>query len=192
MATVIGVFNDRTETETAINALVSHGVHEDSIGVMWREQSVIKPEEVETATYVDHFDSPGEEAKKGAVGGALGGTAGVGGFLLASAGGLFIPEIGFFATAGTLSAIAAVAGGAVGGTVTGTLIGALLGATDHDATKVVTKETTYVEVLERHGFVVTIETDDEENAATALSEAGATDISSLDNEGRHRLEPDSD
>lgn len=188
MATVIGVFNDRTETEGAINDLVKRGIDERSIGVIWREQSVIKPEEIKVSEYVDHFDGPGPEAKKGAVGGAIGGTAGVGAMVLASATGFAIPEIGLFATAGTLSALAAVAAGAAGGSFAGTVIGALLGATDHDATKVTTTETTYVEVLERNGFVVTIGTNDEEAAATALQAAGAGDISVLDDEGRHRVE----
>ena len=91
MPAVVGVFPCRQETETAIDSLVALGVDKDSIGVVWREKSVPKQEEVEVIVYVDHFEDPGTEAKKGAVGGAIGGgAAGVGSVLLASAGGVVL------------------------------------------------------------------------------------------------------
>lgn len=190
MPAVVGVFPDRKETESAIDQLVHFGVDKDAIGVVWREKSVPKQEEVEVIVYVDHFDDPGKEAKKGAIGGAVGGgAAGVGSVLLASAGGVVLATpIGALLAGGTLAAAAlAAAAGAVGGSITGGLIGALLGAADHDATKVTTTETQYRDAIEHDGFVVTIESteDDVEQASEALVRAGASDVSVLRGHGEN-------
>ena len=188
MPAVVGVFPDRQETESAIDQLVAIGVDGDAVGVVWREKSVPKQEEVEVIVYVDHFEDPGTEAKKGAIGGAVGGgAAGVGSILLASAGGVVLATpVGALLAAGTLAAAAlAAAAGAVGGSITGGLIGALLGAADHDATKVTKTETQYRDAIERDGFVVTVETSEEEVDETteALTRAGARDISVLRESG---------
>lgn len=184
MPAVVGVFPNREETETAIDGLVERGIDTDAIGVVWREKSVPKTEEVEVWVYVDHFDEPVVEAKKGAIGGAVGGgAAGVGSVILASAGGVVLATpIGALLAAGTVAAAAiAAAAGVVGGSITGSLIGALLGATDHDATKVKQTEVRYMDAIERDGFVVTIETEEStiERAAEALAEVGASDVSVL-------------
>ncbi|MGD2061142.1 MAG: hypothetical protein PVF87_09775 [Acidimicrobiia bacterium] len=188
MPAVVGVFPDRDETEGAIDELVKLGVDPDALGVVWRERSVPKREDIEVTVYVDHFEDPGVEARKGAIGGAVGGgAAGVGGVLLASAGGVVIATpIGALLAAGTVAAAAiAAAAGAVGGSITGGLIGALLGATDHDATKVTTRESHYRDVIERNGFVVTVTTDDEgvDLASDALVTVGASDVSVLRERG---------
>lgn len=188
MPAVVGVFPDRPETESAIDGLVKHGIDKDDIGVVWREKSVPKREEVEVIVYIDHFEDPGTEARKGAIGGAVGGgAAGVGGVLLASAGGVVLATpIGALLAVGTVAAAAlAGAAGAVGGSVTGGLIGALLGATDHDATKVKKTETQYREAIERDGFVVTVQTDEEsvDEVSEALASVGATDVSVLREHG---------
>jgi hypothetical protein len=188
MPAVVGVFPDRKETEGAIDELVRLGVDQDAIGVVWREKSVPRQEEVEVIVYVDHFENPAVEARKGAIGGAVGGgAAGVGSVILASAGGVVLATpIGALLAVGTVAAAAlAGAAGLVGGSITGSLIGALLGAADHDATKVKSTETQYRDAIERDGFVVTIETTEEkaERASDALAAAGATDISVLREHG---------
>lgn len=190
MPAIVGVFPDRDETEGAIDQLVDLGIDPDALGVVWREKSVPKHEEIEVTVYVDHFEDPATEARKGAIGGAVGGgAAGVGGVLLASAGGVVIATpIGALLAAGTLAAAAiAAAAGAFGGSLTGGLIGALLGATDHDATKVTTKESRYRDVIERDGFVLTVTADegDVEEVSDALARVGATDISVLREHGDH-------
>lgn len=188
MPAVVGVFPDRQETESAIDGLVDLGIDQDAIGVVWREKSVPRREQVEVIVYVDHFEDPATEARKGAIGGAVGGgAAGVGGVLLASAGGVVLATpIGALLAVGTVAA-AAVAGaaGMVGGSIAGGLIGALLGATDHDATKVKKTETQYREAMERDGFVVTIEADEAsvDGVSKALADVGATDISVLRGRG---------
>ncbi len=188
MPAVVGVFPDRQETESAIDELVRLGVDQDAIGVVWREKSVPKQEEVEVIVYVDHFEEPSVEARKGAIGGAVGGgAAGVGSVILASAGGVVLATpIGALLAAGTLAAAAlAAAAGVVGGSITGGVIGALLGATDHDATKVKKTETRYRDAIEREGFVVVIESaeDEVDRATSALGEVGATDVSVLRGQG---------
>lgn len=184
MPAVVGVFPGRDETETAIDDLVDLGIDQDAIGVVWREKSVPKREEVEVFVYVDHFDDPATEARKGAIGGAVGGGAtGVGSVLLASAGGVVLATpVGALLAVGSVAAAAlAGAAGVMGGSLAGGLIGALLGATDHDATKVKRTETQYRDAIERDGFVVTIEA--EEDALDEISEAlisvGASDVSVL-------------
>lgn len=188
MPAVVGVFPDRPETESAIDGLVQRGIDKDDIGVVWREKSVPRREEVEVIVYIDHFEDAATEARKGAIGGAVGGgAAGVGGVILASAGGVVLATpIGALLAVGTLAAAAlAGAAGAVGGSVTGGLIGALLGATDHDATKVRKTETQYREAIERDGFVVTVQTREEsvDRVSDALVEVGATDVSVLREHG---------
>lgn len=184
MPAVVGVFPGRKKTETAIDDLVDLGIDQDAIGVVWREKSVPKREEVELIVYVDHFEDPAIEARKGAIGGAVGGgAAGVGSVLLASAGGVVLATpIGALLAVGTVAAAAlAGAAGVMGGSITGGVIGALLGATDHDATKVKQTETQYREAIERDGFVVTIETTEEsiEETTEALVSVGASDVSVL-------------
>lgn len=188
MPAVVGVFPDRDETETAIDKLVAEGVDADNVGVVWREKTVGKYEDTEVVIYIDHFEDPATEARKGAVGGAVGGgAAGVGAVLLATAGGVVLSTpIGALLAVGTLAA-AAVAGaaGAVGGGIAGGLLGALLGATDHDATKKVITDTEYRDVIERDGFVLTVDATEEEvdSVSEALARVGATDISVLREHG---------
>jgi hypothetical protein len=94
--------------------------------------------------------------------------------------------IGALLAAGTLAA-AAIAGtaGVVGGSLTGGVIGALLGATDHDATRVTQSETQYRDVIERDGFVMTIDVTEKDTGfvTDALTEVGATDVSVLREHG---------
>jgi hypothetical protein len=188
MAAVVGVFPDRDETETAIDNLVAEGIDADNLGVVWREKTVGKHEDTEVTIYIDHFEDPATEAKKGAIGGAVGGgAAGVGSVLLATAGGVVLTTpIGALLAVGTLAA-AAVAGaaGAVGGSIAGGILGALLGATDHDATKKVMTDTEYRDVIERDGFIVTIDATEEEvdKVTAALEKVGATDVSVLREHG---------
>lgn len=187
MTAVVGIFKDRDSTEEAIDRLIKEGVDRDDIGVAWRDKTVRQPEEIETAEYQDHFEDAGSEAGKGAVGGAVGGAAtGAGTILLASAGIALLPGIGALLAAGALAATAAgAAAGAVGGGVTGGILGALFGASDHDATKVTETQTRYRDVVERDGFVVTIDTDDSglPHARSAMEAAEADEITMIGGDG---------
>lgn len=170
-----------------IDRLAERGVDRDHIGLVWREKIVHTAEEIEVVTYVDHFEGPAEEAKKGAWGGMVGGaTAGIASAILASAGIVLGPEVAVILGSGTAAAAAAAAAaGAAGGGIAGTAIGAFLGATDHGATKIKKIETERHDVTETDGFVVTIETEDPgvDGASDVLKEVGATDITILGGDG---------
>jgi hypothetical protein len=187
MPTILGVFRDHTEPDAVIEQLVANGTDREHIGLVWREKIVRKAEEIEVVTYVDHFDGPAIEAKKGAWGGVLGGAAfGVASALLAGAGIVLGPNIAVLLGGGTAAAAAAAAAaGAAGGGIAGSAIGALLGATDRGATKRTATETEYHDVTETDGFVITVEAGSDQAAKqTANLEAvGATEITILGAEG---------
>ena len=187
MPTLLGVFKDRSDPDQVVEQLVGLGVDQERIGLVWREKIVRKAEEVEVTTYVDHFEGPAIEAKKGAWGGLVGGAAfGVASALLAGAGIILGPNVAAILGTGTAAAAAAAAAaGAAGGGITGGALGALLGATDHGATRVTSIEREYQDVTETDGFVVTIEAAEDQGDATAaaLRNAGASDITLLGGEG---------
>ncbi len=190
MYVLLGIFKDRDDPDTVIDELRSAGIVESAIGVVWREKIVHVEEEIEVVTYVDHFDGPAMEARKGAWGGLIGGAAtGVASAILAAAGVILAPGVAALIGAGTAVAVAAAAAaGAAGGGITGGAIGALLGATDHDATKVTTHEIKSHDATESDGFVITIETEEEQTSAMAelLTRSGAGDITVLGGDD-HRL-----
>ncbi|MGF1617708.1 MAG: hypothetical protein ACFCU2_07845 [Acidimicrobiia bacterium] len=187
MPTILGVFRDHTDPDSVIEQLVSRGTDREHIGVVWREKIVRRAEEIEVVTYVDHFEGPAIEAKKGAWGGVLGGAAfGVASALLAGAGIILGPNVAVLLGGGTAAAAAAAAAaGAAGGGLAGTAIGALLGATDRGATKRTTTETDYHDVTETDGFVITVEAGSDRAAKETenLEAAGATEITILGAEG---------
>jgi hypothetical protein len=115
-STVVGVFKDRRQADTAIRELRQAGFREDQIGVAGR-QAEGETLEATTAEQGTHWETG---AAAGALAGAgLGGLVGLG--ILAG----IIPAIGPVIAGGTLAAILAnVAGGAV----LGGLVGALMGA----------------------------------------------------------------
>lgn len=193
MYVLLGIFKDRSDPDTVIQALDEVGIPPDAIGLVWREKIVHTEEEVEVTTYVDHFDSPADEARKGALGGLMGGAVtGAATALLASAGIVLGPGMAAILGTGTAVAVAAAAAaGAAGGGVTGGAIGALLGATDHDATKVTTREIEAHDVTETDGFVITVETGDSEmpSMVEALTNLGASDVTALGGEGSNLRTP---
>jgi hypothetical protein len=107
--TVVGVFDNRSDAEKAVDELRRAGYTDDQIGFVMRGEDTSAKE--------------GEGAGAGAVGGALTGGA-VGGVLGAIAAGL-IPGVGPVIAAGIL---AATLGGAAAGAAAGGIIGALVGA----------------------------------------------------------------
>ncbi len=189
MPTLLVVFRGKDDTETVLDRLSAHGIDRGEIGLVWREKTIRRAEDVEVSTYVDHFDGPGAEAKKGALGGVIGGaTAGAGSVLLAAAGVTIGPGIATLLGVpfGVAAAAAAVAG-AAGGGVSGGIIGALLGAADNDATKVNSTETQFHDYTEIDGFVISFDIPDvrNEELVTVLQDAGADDITVLGVQGRH-------
>lgn len=181
MSTVAGIFHDRDATERGLSELYRRGFDNQQVGVIWRDRSYSEPindYEYRERHYADEHSDSAEEAGKGAAGGAVGGAAvGAGTVLLASAGLALIPGIGALLAAGTAAAaLVGAAAGAVGGGVVGGVVGALIGAGDHEA-EVTEVQTRYREAITSEGFVVTVDTESADEAAEALRDAGAEDVS---------------
>lgn len=154
---VVGVFENRTEAERAMDELKRAGFRQDQLGFAMRgeEAGAGTTEEGETKT--------GE----GAAGGALAG-AGIGAILGALATGL-IPGVGPFIAAGLL---AGIAGGAAAGAVAGGLIGALtgMGVPEEEARY-------YDQEFQAGRAIVTVKADGRvQEADTILHRYGAYDV----------------
>jgi hypothetical protein len=191
MPAIIAVFNEDDSSDVIVDQLSAQGVDRDAVDVVIRDKAIRRIEDVEVTTYVDHFDGPVAEAKKGAVGGVVGGTvAGAGSVFLAIAG-VTVFTLGVATLFGTgpafMTVLAAALAGAVAGGVAGGIIGAILGAADHDATKVKTVETQVNDYVENEGFALTVEVDpdSEEGIAVLLHEVGAENVAVLTQQGKH-------
>ncbi len=115
-STVVGVFENRRQVDTAVSEIRQAGFREDQIGVARRHAEGETPE----ATTAE----PGTHWETGAAAGALAG-AGLGGLVGLGIMAGVIPAIGPVIAGGTLAAILA---NAAGGAVIGGLVGALVGA----------------------------------------------------------------
>ncbi len=112
---VIGLFDDRSTLERAIDALHTGGFRSDDISAMLPDASSNKE-----VAHEKHTKAPEGAMAGAAVGGVAGGTLG----LLLGIGALAIPGLGPFIAAGPI--VAALAGAGAGGAV-GTLTGSLIG-----------------------------------------------------------------
>ncbi len=159
-STVVGVFEDRRQAETAVRELREAGFREDQIGVAGRRAEG-ETLEAMTAEQGTHWEAG---AATGALAGAgLGGLVGLG--IVAGV----IPVIGPVIAGGTLAAILAnVAGGAaIGG-----LVGALVGADIPEE-----EARHYQSELEAGRTIVTVKADGRyDEAASILRRHGAYDM----------------
>ena len=159
-STVVGVFEDRRQVDTAVRELRQAGFREDQIGVAGRRAEGETPEAT-TAEQGTHWEAG---AATGALAGAgLGGLVGLG--IMAGV----IPVIGPVIAGGTLAAILAnVAGGAaIGG-----LVGALVGADIPEE-----EAQHYQSELEAGRTIVTVKADGRyDEAASILRRHGAYDM----------------
>src|SRR5438045_3978774 len=112
-STMVGVFEDRSQAERAIDELHRAGFTDEQIGFAVRDQ--------DGGSDV-HVRGHGSNAGEGAVGGMLAG-AGIGG-LIAAAASLLVPGFGPVLAGGIL---AATLGGAAIGAAAGGILGALIG-----------------------------------------------------------------
>jgi uncharacterized protein (TIGR02271 family) len=159
-STVVGVFEDRRQADTAIRELRQAGFREDQIGVAGRQAEGETPE----ATTAE----PGTHWETGAVTGALAG-AGLGGLVGLGIIAGIIPAIGPVIAGGTLAAILAnVAGGAALGGLVGALVGA--GIPEEEARY-------YQSELEAGRTLVTVKADGRyDEASSILHRHGAYDM----------------
>lgn len=177
MKTVIGLFDEFHEAQSAVTTLLDRGVERSDVSVVAHQLGNATFDATETD--VDQTDvkrhAMAEGAKTGAGTGAIVGT-GVGGVLgfLAGIGTIFIPGIGPIIAAGPLLATLTGAGvGAAAGAALGGLVGALtqVGVPEHDAHF-------YAEAVRRGGTLVIVTATDDmaRTVADVMSDAGAIDV----------------
>lgn len=111
---LVGVFDDRSAAERAVDALEQAGFSHDHIGFVIRGAQEVSGGMI--------TDTVGTKDAKGAVTGAI--TGGMLGGVLAAAVSLLIPGVGPVVAGGVL---AAFFGGAIAGTAVGGILGALTG-----------------------------------------------------------------
>lgn len=160
MSTVVGVFDDRSQAEKAVNEIRKAGITDDKISIAARE------EQVREKGRGDHENGDmlrDNDMTTGATtGGTLGGLAG----LLAGAGALAIPGVGPIIAAGPIAAglSGAAAGGLAGGLVD-------LGIPRE-------KGQEYEEEIKRGGLLAVVETDDNKvnDVASYMKRNGARKV----------------
>src|SRR5215210_3881455 len=118
--TVVGMFTNRPDAESAIRELKAAGFSEDLIGVALQDQTEQR----------DLMETTGSEAAEGAATGAVSG--GLVGGLIGLLGSLLVPGVGPIMVGGVLTATLTGAGiGAATGGIIGALVG--LGVPEADA-----------------------------------------------------------
>lgn len=159
-STLVGLFDDRTAAQNAVNDLISAGFSRDKISIVANDGSG------GTETYDTNGNLAAAGANSGAKSGALvGGVAGV----LIGLGFTVLPIAGILLAGPIAGLIAGAASGAVTGGVVGGLIG--LGIPKEHAEL-------YAEGIRRGGTLVTVSADsaDEDRIRDILDRDGATDI----------------
>jgi uncharacterized protein (TIGR02271 family) len=157
MSTVVGVFNERSQAELAVQELERSGFSPEQVGFTTRGEGAGNG----SGEGTQHAEP------KGALGGAVGGTV-IGGILGALATGL-IPGVGPIIAGGIL---AGVLGGAAAGAAAGGIGGALMGAgvPEEDARH-------YESEVKSGRSLVTVKAGDrEEDATRILRDLGATNL----------------
>lgn len=158
--TVVGIFDDYREAQSAVQDLVNAGVSRDQV-------SLVANREVNDQMVSEGYDHTASNVGTGAgVGAAIGGAGG----LLLSLAGLAIPGIGPVLAAGPL--VAALSGAGVGAAIGG-IVGGLtsLGVPEHEAHF-------YAEGVRRGQVLVTAHVDDTlvDRASDIMDDHGAVDV----------------
>jgi heat induced stress protein YflT len=167
MATVVGLFDNVTQAQGAVQQLRSAGISANDIGVAMRSNNTGT---TTTTTDVTTDTGVGGAATGAMTGGALGGLAG----LLIGIGAITVPGIGPVLAAGPLgTALATTLVGAGIGAATGGIIGALV-----DAGVPEEEARLYQTGVERGGVLVTarVPAGQEQAALDVLNANGARDV----------------
>jgi uncharacterized protein (TIGR02271 family) len=157
--TVVGLFQDQSSAEAAIQRLTAAGFRGDQIGVAIRDRDRQQTLTEDTGTQAT------EAAATGAVGGGVvGGVLG----LLAGVGALAIPGIGPIVAGGALaSTLAGLGIGAAAGGLIGALVG--MGIPEEDARH-------FERGFKEGGILVTVQAGDRAEEARQALEAGGADL----------------
>ena len=125
MTTVVGLFDNVTQAQAAVQQLRNAGINANDIGVAMRSNDTTPAGNTTVADVATTDTGVGGAATGAMTGGALGGLAG----LLIGIGAITIPGIGPVVAAGPLgTALASTLVGAGIGAATGGIIGALVDA----------------------------------------------------------------
>jgi uncharacterized membrane protein len=157
MSTVVGIFNERSQAERAVNEIREAGITDDKISIAAKEDQ-LRGEGNE-----DNEGAMGRNVATGATtGGSLGGLTG----LLAGAGALAIPGVGPILAAGP---IAAGLSGAAAGGVAGSLVD--LGVPNEQGQE-------YEEEIKRGGLLAVVEADNNKvnDVASFMRRNGAKNV----------------
>ncbi len=162
---VFGIYNGRTEAESAVTRIMAAGFSEDDISVL-----LASPQSTRDFAHKKDTKAPEGTTTGGVIGGVLGGALG----LLVSIGTLSIAGLGSFIAAGPI--MATLAGLGVGGTAGG-IIGALvgMGIPEYEAKRYEGR------VVKEGGVLLSVHCDTSEEVSRAkdlLEQTGAQDISS--------------
>jgi hypothetical protein len=169
MATVVGLFDNVTQAQNAVQQLRNAGISANDIGVAMRSNNTTGTTTA-TTDVVTTDTGVGGAATGAMTGGALGGLAG----LLIGIGAITVPGIGPVLAAGPLgTALATTLVGAGIGAATGGIIGALV-----DAGVPEEEARLYQTGVERGGVLVTarVPAGQEQAALDVLNANGARDI----------------
>ncbi len=113
---VTGLFNNRTEAEVAVNALLARGCKREDLNVLMSDTTHAKEFAVKTGT---------KAAEGAGVGGVVGGTVGaVLGIVVAVGSTIAVPGLGLMIAGPVAAALAGVGAGAAVGGLVGFLVGA--------------------------------------------------------------------
>ena len=170
MPNVIGIFDNSSQAQTAVDQMISAGIDRDQISLVTRDADHEK-------THDDTTEHTSGAVKGAGVGAALGGVGG----LIAGIAGLAIPGIGPILAAGPIAAaIGGALGGATLGAAAGGLIGALtdMGVPEEDARR-------YEDHVRQGKVLVTVRCDNDnqaDHASNIMELHGAVD---LDGSSRH-------
>lgn len=170
-AAVLGVFDNRAQTEICIDTLWNAGFRSDDMSVLASDRRIARELTAEMHTRTEH---PADDAEVGAT---LGIEIGAGLGLLAGFAVLGIPGLGAFVAAGPILGTLMGAGiGAAGGGLIGALIG--WGISEHDAHR-------YHERVKAGGILLAVHSDNPEwrnKARKILERSGGQDITFADEE----------
>ncbi|HXE05317.1 MAG TPA: hypothetical protein VN579_04965 [Bryobacteraceae bacterium] len=163
---VLGIFNNRTQTEICIDTLWNAGFRSDDMSVLASDRRLARELTAKKHTKTEH---PADDAEVGAT---LGIEIGAGLGLLAGFAVLGIPGLGAFVAAGPILGTLMGAGiGAAGGGLIGALIG--WGISEHDAHR-------YHDQVKAGGILLAVHSDNpgwRDKARDILERNGARDIS---------------
>ena len=161
---VYGIYNHRSEAESAVDRLVAAGFRNEDISVLLQDN-------VGTKDFAHQKETKAPEGTTAGVltGGAIGGTLG----LLAGIGALAIPGVGPLIAAGPImGTLAGLGSGGLVGGVIGALVG--MGIPEYEAKR-------YEGRIKEGGILLSVHSDGGDwtrKAKDLLKETGAVDISS--------------